>query len=153
MSCLPVFEHGSPCGSLTVEREGLYLRFRARVELPENAGLVRLHAVGEGVRADLGILVPEGGARTLSCRLPAARFPEKFTHGELLLPEPGWRAFSGTVCRLRVASGLTRSVDGVTETAFVYAPEQAGRLLPYLAQLRTMEHEGQLWVILRNGNA
>lgn len=64
----------SPVGHCSVEREGLYYRFRCRCTLPGRE-VSRLQVqVGEQ-RRKLGVLVPSAGSFVLECRIPVKEFP------------------------------------------------------------------------------
>lgn len=58
MDC-PIYIHQEKAGTLTVEQQGLYTRFSAR--LNDNGELIRLFVYGEGKSALLGVAMPENG--------------------------------------------------------------------------------------------
>ena len=55
----PIYIHQEKAGTLTVEQQGLYTRFSAR--LPDTGELIRLYVYGEGKSALLGVAMPENG--------------------------------------------------------------------------------------------
>ena len=144
MSEVPIYYAGAPCGVLNIEPDGLYLRFFARVTVPDGAGLLRLFALGGGMRVDLGIPAPDGGARTLKRSLPAKRCPRELIRGELVESD-GWQAYSGCMCGMKIQDGLRRG----SERAFLFDEVSAGKWLAYLPNLGLMERGGDLWIVER----
>ena len=55
----PIYIHQEKAGTLTVEQQGLYTRFSAR--LPDTGELIRLYVYGQGKSALLGVAMPENG--------------------------------------------------------------------------------------------
>ncbi len=60
-------------GQVTVEPQGLYLRFRCRCSLPRD-GIYRLKVRCGGKTENLGVCVPEGDAFGVDVRVPAKHF-------------------------------------------------------------------------------
>ena len=78
-----------PAGTLTVTREGAYLRFRG--DAPMQPGLLRLWLSGGGRCEALGIMQPRGGRLSLDRRLSRrelARFPRNIERAELSEQRP-----------------------------------------------------------------
>lgn len=122
MDRLPLMLDGTPAGSLSVCREGLYVRFRGEYRTSVRE-VLRLYAVGEGGELRLGIPEPQNGAFRLERRVPARETEplgrllrgELRRHGE----EEGWQKappdlFSGEELRRCLDSGgaLWRQGDG-----------------------------------------
>ena len=73
-----------PAGTLTVTREGAYLRFRG--DAPMQPGLLRLWLSGGGRCEALGVMQPRNGRLSLDRRLSRrelARFPRNIERAEL----------------------------------------------------------------------
>ena len=87
----PIQGYAPEEGWLRLERAGLYTLLEAR--LPASGQLTRLWAVGRGGdRAYLGLLVPEGDALYLRCRLSAAemkKLPAELAYASTREPEAG----------------------------------------------------------------
>lgn len=149
MKRLPVYDQGTECGTLEIERDGLYLRFGARVYDLPGTGIARLAALGGGMRAELGVLTPEGEGYVAARRLPARQFPGTFTHGVIEREETAWRPFSGRICGVYVQEGLVRRCRGAEERALPFDPALCGALTPYLSGLSTMMRAGRLWLVFR----
>ncbi len=84
----PILENGLPIGSLTLEAQGLYVRFAARCAA--RPGVRRLWLCAETGCACLGVLTPEGDGLSLSRRLSKTAFcalPQPIRHAALAPPE------------------------------------------------------------------
>ena len=70
---VPLIIDGSPAGTLSVTRDGLYTLLEASLAQPRE-GLVRLWAHGEGKSAYLGVMQPWSGGLWLRRRLTKREF-------------------------------------------------------------------------------
>ena len=69
-----VTKNGTPCGKVSVSRQGLYFRFCCRCIL-DNADIYRLWLTNSNFQISLGILVPSEEAFVLTTKLPAKQLP------------------------------------------------------------------------------
>ena len=74
----------SSVGCVTVERQGLYYRFRCQCNLK---GMYRLVVSCGGKQEDLGTLIPSGGVFGLEKRTPVKRLGEGTPEFELVTKE------------------------------------------------------------------
>ncbi|MBQ3103505.1 MAG: hypothetical protein IJC58_04385 [Oscillospiraceae bacterium] len=134
----PVYYGGVSCGELTAEREGLYLRFFARVSFA-GAGIPRIYLKGERGELLLGVAEPAGGGWLLR-RSVAANGIEKLGFlqcGELRVQGEnggGWQVLAppqALFCRrfcLRMpplSGALFRRNEKGRELAFPYGERQS----------------------------
>lgn len=83
-------------GIAMVERLGLYYCFDCRCRLPEGT-LCRVVAEDNGRHENLGILVPQGGAFTLSTKLPIKRFADEIFSFRVIPKHPSGQGFFAPV--------------------------------------------------------
>lgn len=85
----PIYIHHEHAGTLTVEPQGIYTRFSAR--LSDTGELIRLWVYGEGRSALLGVAMPENGELVLERRFSRTAlrdFPAVIDYAALEGEEP-----------------------------------------------------------------
>jgi len=71
-ACYEIMQAGKPVGKACVSRQGLYLCFSCRCEIPDGE-IVRLIVESDGHRESLGVCVPMGNVFGVETKLPAKK--------------------------------------------------------------------------------
>ncbi len=119
--CYDVASDGRTVGRVHVERQGLYLRFECRCQMPER-GMFRLVIDCGGHAENLGILMPDG---RLATRIPAKRIGAGELRFRLLPKDQPWER---------------KFIPVVSEEPFAY--------LMQLGQAALEVHQGQVGVTI-----
>ena len=136
MEVFPLLREGKTVGEGTAEREGLYLRFTLRADLPEGVWCIWL--VGERGELSLGIPEPKNGAYRL-CRRISARGVEGVGHllrGEVRprrQQSEEWNGVPRPACLFR-SVWLQRELKGCCGALVRREGEQTLLALPYCGE-------------------
>lgn len=161
MEEVSILQDGRVCGSLRVEREGLYVAYQAVCRAGDEETPLRLVAVGEAGEVRLGIPAPEGKMLALRRRLSAreAAAAGHLLRGELREMEPrtAWQAVpapeqlfrDGTLRQqLRGAEGvLTRQEEGVRFLALPFDCRRPFLLTGLFCFARVRRIEGREYAV------
>lgn len=131
MNCpikLPVYENGRECGTLTVEREGLYYHFDCQCSL--SAGPIRrLYVISAQQIVPIGVMMPKEEGFSLQESISIRSFPLEEIHNAVvgIVPEAGVLPWRGEIDGVPVEqSWLAQSAEG-TE---LYVPQEIPFPLP-----------------------
>ena len=129
---IPVQYEGITCGELTMEKQGLFLRFTGSCTIQSHEILRAFLEIDQDV-IPLGVAIPEGNRLHIQQTVLYSKIIGHKVHGAFLaVREPdGYLPWRGEICGYS-AQGVACKKEGGLEVALALEPEKPFDLLPLI---------------------